>query len=111
MSGKRSNNKGKRWEREVAAMIREAMPGADIRRGWQDRAGSDEPDVICPVYWVEAKHHKLTNPRAALRQATSDASPGRVPIAVCKDDRQPAHVTMWLDDWLEMVRQWWIETR
>lgn len=107
MGGRASREKGKRWEREVARMLREVMPGAEIKRGWQSRSGRDNPDVDCPVFWVEAKHHKLTNPREALRQAKRDAPRGRVPVAVCKDDRKPPFIVMLLDDWLDFIQEWW----
>lgn len=32
---------------------------------------------------------------------------GLWPLAVCKDDREPAMVTLALDDFLELVGEWW----
>ena len=103
-----SRRKGAAWERALVHRFRDAMPGAYIRRGLQYRDGAECADVIAPKMWLEAKHHHRTNLRAALAQA-QEASRGRGlwPIAICKDDRQPATVTLVLDDFLELVREWW----
>ena len=98
MSGRRSRNKGKRWEQDVARMMREIFPKSDeIRRGWQSREGDDEPDVVgIPEFWIECKRQKRTNFRAALRQA-QEASPDHLlPLAICRDD--PADGTAATDD-------------
>jgi hypothetical protein len=65
------------------------------------------PDVDCPVFWPEAKRGRKPNVRAALRQATDAAPKGRVPVAVIRDDRAEAFVALSLDDFLELVREWW----
>ena len=106
MSGARSRNKGARAERELVHRFREAMPGAEIRRGLQSR-GEEVPDVDCPVFWLESKHGKKPNIRAALEQARAAAPKGRVPLAVIRDDRKPAFVALDLDDFLEFVAEWW----
>lgn len=80
----------------------------NVRRGLQYRDGADAADVIAPAFWVEAKVGKLTNPRAALRQATEAASgKGLWPVAVRKDDRGEPFVAMSLDNFLDLVREWW----
>lgn len=103
---RRSVTKGKRWEREVAQRLRDAMPGCEVRRGDQ-RSGAREADVEVPVWWIECKVGAMPNPRAALRQAMEDAPPGRVPVAVVKDDRGQPFVCLTLDDWLDFVGEWW----
>ncbi len=65
------------------------------------------PDVDLPCFWVEAKHHRRTNIRAAMRQAMAACPPGRWPITVCKDDHEAPLVSMQLDDFLELVGEWW----
>ncbi len=107
MSGAHSRRKGAQWERELVHRFRDAMPNATVRRGLQSRSGHEAPDVDVPVFWVEAKHHKRTNSREAMRQAAAACPPGRWAIAVTKDDHQPALVTMPLDDFLDLVREWW----
>ena len=99
--GLSQRQKGKRGERATAAEIRAALPHlADrVRRGWQSRQGDDEPDVILPGYWIEVKHGRQPNVRAALRQAVDDsAGRGVVPVAVVRDDRrEPFAVIRWAD--------------
>ena len=105
--GALSRSKGRRYEQELARLFREAMPGAEVRRGLQCRGGGEVPDVDCPVFWPEAKRGRKPNVRAALRQATDAAPKGRVPVAVIRDDRAEAFVALSLDDFLELVREWW----
>lgn len=107
MSGARSRRKGASYERELVHRFREAMPGADVKRGFQTRSGQEAADVECPVFWVESKRGKKPNMRAALRQAIEAAPEDRVPIAVVRDDRAEATVTLLLDDFLGLVSQWW----
>ena len=111
MSGARSRRKGARFERELVHQFREAMPGADVRRGLQWRGGDEVPDVDCPVLWLESKRGKKPNVRAALRQATDAAPKGRIPLAVIRDDRAEAFVAMSLADFLELLREWWEATQ
>ena len=107
MSGARSRRKGAQWERELVRRFRAVMPDAEVKRGFQVRSGAEAADVECPVFWVEAKRGKRPNLRAALRQAQAAAAEGRVPIAVVRDDRAEATVTLGLDDFLELVEEWW----
>ena len=108
--GKKSRTKGARWEREVAIMLRDAMPGAEVKRGWQSRSGSDAPDVDCPCWWIECKVGKRPNLFGALHQA-EEAAEGdrqkRAPVVVAKRDREPPVLAMRLDAWLELVGEWW----
>ena len=107
MSGASSRTKGHAFERALVRRFRDAMPGAEIRRGMQYRSGEEVPDVDVPCFFVEAKRHRRTNVKAALTQAIEAGPKGRWPIAVCKDDRKPALVCMQLDDFLELVEEWW----
>ncbi|MFZ5443316.1 MAG: hypothetical protein ACOZQL_25130 [Myxococcota bacterium] len=107
MSGAHSRRKGAGFERELVQRFREVMPDATIRRGLQFRTGEETPDVDCPVFWPEAKRGKQPNVRGALRQATNAALPGRIPIAIIRDDRAEPFVALSLDDFLELVAEWW----
>jgi hypothetical protein len=108
--GARSRRKGARWERDLVHIFAEVFGTENVRRGLQFRDGADAADVITPAFWVEAKVGKLTNPRAALRQAT-EASTGKGlwPIAVCKDDRDDPFVAIALDDFLDVLKEWWAQ--
>ena len=107
MSGNHSRNKGAAFERELVHVFREAMPGAEVRRGLQSRSGAEVADVECPVFHVEAKRGKKPNVRAALVQANGDAKPGLIPLAVIRDDHADAFVALSLDHFLDLIREWW----
>lgn len=101
--------KGATWERELALYLR--SQGLEAKRGiGQARSASEVPDVDLAGWWVEAKRHARTNPKAALTQAVADTEShgeGRVPVAVCRDNGQSvegATVTMRLADWVALVK-------
>jgi hypothetical protein len=106
--GKSQRIKGRAWEQAVAREFRAALPdmAEQIKRGWQSRAGHDAPDVDVPGLWVECKAHRKCDLVAALAQAeVAAAGTGRVPVAICKDDRQRPTVTMYHEDFYELVRE------
>lgn len=109
MSGKRSRDKGKRGEREVAALFAAATPGDGVARGLgQARAGAEAPDVTSSAFWIEVKRQKKPNIRAALAQAVADCGPRPLwPVAVTRDDRGSWRVTLELTDFLDLVGEWW----
>jgi len=111
MSGLHSRNKGKRFERFVAKMMK-TIYGDVVRRGWQSRSGQDEPDVICPDWWIECKHYaKRVDLYAAIKQSCHDfdRSPDKklarqkIPIVVHKVDDKPELVTMMMSDFIEVA--------
>jgi len=106
--GKLSRRKGANFEREIARMFADAMPGSGARRGIQYRDGRDEADVVVPAFWIECKRGKVAPIRSALTQAQEAAPQDKAPVVVWRDDRQPPRVTMALDDFLEIVSAWWI---
>jgi hypothetical protein len=106
--GRASREKGKRGERQLATLLRTALPelAEGIRRGWQSRVGCDDPDVCgLPGFWVESKCGKLPNPRAAYAQATRDAAGRFIPLAVIQDDRARERLcVLGLTDFLTILR-------
>lgn len=102
--GKPSRNKGKRGEREVATLLREA--GHTVRRGWQSRSGSDEADVIgLPGWWIEVGFGRTIKPRPKLAQACEACGPMDIPVAITRGGARGDDwiVTMRLSDWIESV--------
>lgn len=101
---KRESDRGKRGEREVCAILRAA--GYEVRRGWQSRQGSDDPDVVgIPGVWLEVGFGRTIKPRAKLAQAI-EASAGRdvLPVAITRAaSRDDWIVTMTLDDFVALV--------
>lgn len=101
--GKASRLKGKKGERWLARRVRAAMTSdMVVKRGIQSRDGGEVPDVDSPMVWWEMKRGKLGNPRAALAQAI-EATDGRMPIAVIKDDRKEAFAALRLADLLALI--------
>ena len=45
--------------------------------------------------------------KRGIGQATNAAPPGRIPIAIIRDDRAEPFVALSLDDFLEFVSEWW----
>lgn len=106
---KLSRTKGAAWEREVAKLFNEAMPGADAKRGLsQARNGAEVADVDIPWFWVEAKHRRAVTAQGALRQALeASKGSGKVPVAVLKLHRQEPFVALYLPDFLALVNKLW----
>lgn len=110
MSGARSRNKGARGERQTAKELSKAMQGYEVRRGIQNRTGGDAADIEgAGRLHVEVKTGKKPNPRAALAQAEADAKPGRIPMAVIRDDRNPPYVFMRWQTFLNEFLPLWAE--
>lgn len=108
MGGASSRRKGHNFERALVHRFAEVFGADRVRRGLQFRSGAEAPDVEAPCLWIESKRGKRTNPRAALAQA-KEASLGKGvwPVAVCKDDNEDAVVTISLEDFLDLLREWW----
>ena len=101
--GAHSRRKGANYERELARQFAEILPA---QRGIQYRSGEEAADVECEHVWVEAKRGKRTNPKKALKQAIEAAPEHKIPIAVCRDDREEAIVTMRLNDFFTLFKGW-----
>lgn len=123
MAVKNVRQKGHTWERRLVKLLKPVF-GKEVRRGYQNTYGGRVAGEGCDVegtpFFVEAKHHRLTDPRKALRQARmvlGKRHDPRPPVAICKDDKpppgwsvgealEPAHVTMEFRHWLWLVRDW-----
>ncbi|MBI5549081.1 MAG: hypothetical protein HY901_34790 [Deltaproteobacteria bacterium] len=107
MNGAGCRRKGHDWERELARLLGEVFGPENARRGIQYRSGTEVPDVDVPAFWVEAKRGRKTNIRAALKQARTACRAPKWLLAVCKDDKEPAIAAMYLDDFVDLLREWW----
>jgi Holliday junction resolvase len=104
MMGKPSRDKGKRGERELAAIVRDAGFPA-VRRGQQYHGGADSPDVTgLPGVHIEVKRVERLNLTAAMEQSIGDAAADEMPCLAHRSDRQPWKMTMLLDDWLALYK-------
>ena len=106
MAGNHSRRKGANYERELVWLFAEALPGVDVRRGMQFRSGAEVPDIDAPPFWIESKRGRKPNIRAALKQVIAETPQGRIPLAVIRDDREAPFVVMLLDDFLDLISEW-----
>ena len=109
--GKASRDKGKRGEREIAALFR--AHGFNARRGRQYQGGPDSPDVVHNLPgapYVEVKFREQVSPYAVLEQVSRDAGyEGGHPIVFMRKLRKPWIVVMDANDFLEIMT--WLENR
>ena len=101
--GEFSSEKGKRFEREAAAKLREkGLPGM---RTAQILGKGGLADVIgLPGYHIECKHHERMRLYEWMKQAIRDSEhDGNIPVIIHKQNRKPILVTLLLTDFLDMV--------
>jgi len=107
--GKLSRTKGADFERDIAVELRVLYPSA--RRGAQMqarlglKAAAEEKfaDVEGTPWWVECKHGKSISIHGALAQGTA-ATDGRAVIAITRIDRHAAVASMYLQDFMHLLR-------
>ena len=108
MGGAAARRKGADFERWLVHRVAEVFGEGLVRRGLQFRGGAEVPDVDAPGLWIECKRGKKVPIRTALEQAVSDSlGKGRWPVVACKEDRAEPFVVMRLDDFLDLLREWW----
>lgn len=104
-----SREKGKRGEREFAAILREH--GFDsARRGVQFSGGPNSSDIFCeelPVHF-EVKRMEKPNLAAAYKQASADSHISREPAVVVRRSNEPwmvyAAASHYLGMWQQILR-------
>lgn len=104
-----SKQKGARFERLLAAVFR--SQGYDARRTAQYCGNSgDASDVVgLPGIHVEAKHAEQMRLYDWMAQAKRDAEAGgkgNLPAVFHKKNNAEILVTMELDDWFNLYREW-----
>jgi hypothetical protein len=108
MNPRTSHRKGVEFEREVRRLLAGIFGAHMVRRVQQTPGATAVPDVIAPGLVVECKSAKRNCMKPALAQAVREAQGRRGwPVAVCKQDRQPPTVTLRLEDFLELLREWY----
>ena len=105
--GRKSRDKGAVYEREIAKLLSAKLHLQIERRLGQARDGGDDLTGL-PGFAVECKRRAkspsvLTFLRQAQRTVEDDAS-GRFPTVIVRGDNAPSTVTMFLIDWLELVK-------
>ena len=100
-----SRAKGARGERELARILRGY--GYDCRRGQQYCGANGDADVIgLPGIHIECKRVERLNIDEAMLQAIRDRREGEFPAVFHRKNNGKWMVTMLLDDWQEIYREW-----
>lgn len=101
--GRRSRNKGKVGERELAVVLR-SHGYRNARRG-QQRSGLDQADVVDgpPGWHLECKRVESLNVHRAFAQATTDAPPGAVPMVATRKNGSEWLAVVELDVLLALI--------
>lgn len=100
-----SRQKGARAERALANKLKEY--GYDTRRGQQFSGANGDADVVgLPNIHIECKHVERLNLFDAMAQSKRDARDGEKPVVMHKKNNTEWLVTMPLDDWIELYREW-----
>lgn len=104
---KNSKQKGARFERLLASLLRGY--GYEARRTAQYCGNTgDASDVVgLPGIHIEAKHQERMNLYDWMAQAKRDAEgTGRLPAVFHKKNNSAILVTMELDDYMHLYREW-----
>lgn len=102
-----SKQKGARFERLLASRFREY--GYQARRTAQYCGNTgDASDVVgLPGLHIEAKHQEAMRLYEWMAQAKRDSSgTGRLPAVFHKKNNAEILVTMELDSWMQLYREW-----
>jgi len=103
LMGKSQRNKGKRGEREFAALCRQY--GYDCKRGQQYSGIGGEDVVGLPNIHIEVKRVEKLNLLDAMEQSIRDAK-GRIPIVAHRRNNSMWLITMRADDWFTIYREY-----
>lgn len=100
-----SREKGAKGERELARKLKEY--GYDCRRGQQYCGANGDADVVgLPKIHIECKRVERLNLYDAMAQAKHDARDGETPAVFHRKNHCNWLVTMELDDFIKIYREW-----
>lgn len=103
MSGKRSRNKGKAGERELAKLLRNL--GFDTRRGQQYCGANGDADVVgLPNIHIECKRNEGLRLYDALAQAKADAQQGEIPVVMHRRNNCEWVAVLTLEDFIKIYK-------
>ena len=103
--GKSQREKGKRGERELAGRLRDHV--YDCRRGQHFCGAIGDADVTgLPGIHIECKRVERLNLQEAMEQSNRDARTGEIPTVFHRRDRSEWLVTMKLEDWIQLYKEW-----
>ncbi|WP_147539505.1 putative PDDEXK endonuclease [Anaerotruncus rubiinfantis] len=100
-----SRQKGAAGERELARKLRDL--GYDCRRGQQYSGANGDADVVGLLgIHIECKRVERLCIEDAIAQAKRDAREGEMPVVMHRKNHCEWLVTMPLDQWIEIYREW-----
>lgn len=100
-----SRRKGKRGELELCRKLREY--GYSCSRSVQYCGANGDADVVgLPGIHIECKRVERLNLTDAMHQALRDSRPGELPAVFHRRNSEPWLVTMPLESWIEIYREW-----
>lgn len=108
-----SRQKGARGERELAGILRN-LGWQDARRGQQYSGANGDPDVVgLSGIHIECKRVERLDLYGAYDQSARDVKGLDIPVVMHRKNNSEWLVTMSLDDWAELYREWYnsISTR
>lgn len=108
MTSINSKDKGARGERELASKFRE-YGFVNAKRSQQYCGlGENSADITdaLPDIHVECKRVEKLNISNAMEQATRDANKGNFPTVFHRKNNEKWLVTMQLDDWMNLYREY-----
>ena len=101
-----SREKGKRFERKLASILKNDY-GYDCRRGQQYCGANGDADVIgLPGIHIEAKHQEKMQLYDWINQAKRDAKDGLLPVVFHKKNNCEILVSMTLDTFMKIYPEW-----
>ena len=103
--GKRSRDKGKVGERELANTL--IKLGVAAKRGVQHRGGPESPDVIAALRGVhiECKRVERFSLYPALWQAYEEAPVDAMPVVMHRANNKPWVAVLNLDDFVKLCKE------
>ena len=100
-----SREKGKRGELELCRKLREY--GYSCSRSVQYCGANGDADVVgLPGIHIECKRVERLNLTDAMHQAMRDTRAGELPAVFHRRNDEPWLVTMPLESWIEIYREW-----
>lgn len=111
-TGRKSKQKGKRVERELANILKD-LGSSDARRTAQYNGLKGDSDVIAeltlPSFHLESKGDEKLVLKNAIDQAVTDSQGQKIPVVCHKKNRTPFYVTMRIEDWYLLARAYEIQ--
>ena len=102
--GKMSREKGKRFEREVAAMFKEYGYDASRSAQYCGKTGEAADVIGVPFIHIEAKHQEKMHLYDWMDQSKSDSSAegkGNIPVVIHRQNHKETLVTMRFEDFMK----------